>query len=142
MSKSHDLFEQLAVVSYGIQRVLRETAQAMDLEVSPFQARLISFFRRFPDATPHSLAEVLSFDKAQIARAIKQLEAQGLVQRSRHPDDGRSIRIHLTASGIALSDRLASERNRIAERLLGGIDRQELESLGRSLAQMRTALDL
>lgn len=54
--------------------------------------------------TPTELIGELSITMAAITKRIDRLEETGYVRRSRDPDDGRSVRIELTAAGRALVD--------------------------------------
>jgi len=54
--------------------------------------------------TPTELLDELSITMAAITKRIDRLVESGHVQRSRDPDDGRSIRIELTDLGRQLVD--------------------------------------
>jgi DNA-binding MarR family transcriptional regulator len=54
--------------------------------------------------TPTELIAELSITMAAITKRIDRLEETGFVQRRRDPDDGRSVRIELTAAGRRLVD--------------------------------------
>jgi DNA-binding MarR family transcriptional regulator len=54
--------------------------------------------------TPTELLDELSITMAAITKRIDRLVDTGYVQRSRDPDDGRSVRIELTGHGRRLVD--------------------------------------
>jgi DNA-binding MarR family transcriptional regulator len=54
--------------------------------------------------TPTELLDELSITMAAITKRIDRLVDTGHVQRSRDPDDGRSVRIELTDAGQGLVD--------------------------------------
>jgi DNA-binding MarR family transcriptional regulator len=54
--------------------------------------------------TPTELLDELSITMAAITKRIDRLVETGYVQRRRDPDDGRSVRIELTATGQRLVD--------------------------------------
>jgi DNA-binding MarR family transcriptional regulator len=54
--------------------------------------------------TPTELIAELSITMAAITKRIDRLAERGFVQRRRDPDDGRSVRIELTAAGRRLVD--------------------------------------
>ncbi|GEL98144.1 MarR family winged helix-turn-helix transcriptional regulator [Cellulomonas terrae] len=65
---------------------------------------------------PTALAEVLGTGASHVSKIVRRLEADGLVQRSADPRDGRATLISLTASGkeaargvYALGDRMIAE---------------------------------
>ncbi|WP_264212336.1 MarR family winged helix-turn-helix transcriptional regulator [Leisingera thetidis] len=52
-------------------------------------------------ATPSEIAAFIGIDRTAASRALRQMEAQGLITRSSGTGDGRSIRVALTAAGQA-----------------------------------------
>lgn len=60
--------------------------------------------------TPGALADACHVTSARIARALKQLEAQGLVVRMEDPEDGRRTLVSLTEKGQAT---IAERKKRI-----------------------------
>ena len=57
------------------------------------------------DRTVGALGEALFLESSTLTPLLKRLEAQGLVSRTRDPDDERQVRIRLTAAGRALAER-------------------------------------
>ena len=85
------------------------------------------------------IAEELAFDPATASPLVKRLEAQGLVTRSRRPDDERRLDIELTESGRALRERALSVPLQIMERV--GMTPDEVASLRDALKPFSGRVD-
>lgn len=55
--------------------------------------------------TQRELADSATTDRMMTSQVVRGLEARGLVTRSGHPDDRRSILVSVTPTGIALTNR-------------------------------------
>lgn len=74
-----------------------------------------------------SLGRRLSLEPATLSPLLRRLEAAGLVERKRNPDDERALAVALTASGTALRARALAVPPTIIDRL--GIGVGDLERL-------------
>lgn len=89
--------------------------------------------------TPGALADACHVTSARIARALKQLEAQGFIVRTEDPEDGRRTLVSLTEKG---QDVVAERKKRIGETMkefckeLGAEDTQELLRIMRRVAEL------
>jgi DNA-binding MarR family transcriptional regulator len=105
-------FEALATFRFAIRRYLRfseETVRGHGL--APQQYVLLLALKGFPDrdwATVRELAERLQLRHHSVVELVDRVQAQGLVERAAHPDDGRAVRVLLTADGEALLGRLSA----------------------------------
>jgi DNA-binding MarR family transcriptional regulator len=115
----------------------RQAFEAHDLE--PWEFDVLAALRREgpPYAlSPGRLLQVTLVTSGTMTNRIDRLEAKGLVERVPDPDDGRSVRVILTADGRqrvddALTDLLAHERDILAA--LPSADQDRLAALLRSL---------
>ena len=111
---SDDLFQ----LSFVLQAFLAQVASDHDL--SPIQARMLGVLR---DREPlmQELARHLHLEKSSLTGLVDRAEARGLVERVSSPDDGRAVRVRLTALGHKLvraaSKQLAREVAVLTERL-------------------------
>jgi MarR family transcriptional regulator, organic hydroperoxide resistance regulator len=88
--------------------------------------------------TVGGLGEALYLDSSTLTPLLKRLEAQGLLQRSRNPDDERQVRASLTDKG-----RLLRERARAIPACVGeasDLSRAKLSRLQSEIAALRDAL--
>jgi DNA-binding MarR family transcriptional regulator len=83
------------------------------------------------------LCKGISYDAGAMTRMLDRLEAKGLVQRTRSPDDRRLVNLELTAAGQAAYPRLREISMRVLNRSLRDFTAAEaklLESLLQRLA--------
>jgi len=76
--------------------------------------------------TAAELARVACVDTGAMTRMLDRLEAKGLVQRSRCPDDARVVRLELTGEGRHLCREIPYGLSRVLNGLLRGFTAREL----------------
>jgi DNA-binding MarR family transcriptional regulator len=65
-----------------------------------------------------------------LSRLVDRLAARGLVSRTADPSDGRSVRLALTADGLAVQRRIGRRHGRsVAQAMLGSLTPLELRQL-------------
>jgi DNA-binding MarR family transcriptional regulator len=101
-----DLVDALAQVSFFTMAVLTRVSAENDLSLTQLRTLSILKDRRLKMA---ELADYLGLDKSSMTGLIDRAGKRGLVERARHPTDGRSIDVFLTAEGIALADELHAQ---------------------------------
>jgi DNA-binding MarR family transcriptional regulator len=95
-----NLVDALVQSSFEVQGVLRQVAARHDLSVVAL--RLLGVLRdREPGVI--ALARHLELDKSSVTGLVDRAEGRGLVKRFADPDDGRAIRVRLTAKGRKLA---------------------------------------
>ena len=83
--------------------------------------RVLHFVSRNPGLRVADLLEVLRITKQSLARVLKQLVDEGYVVQERPPSDRRERRLHLTAKGTTLAERLlVMQTQRIAAAINAG----------------------
>jgi DNA-binding MarR family transcriptional regulator len=76
------------------------------------------------------LAERVLTSPSGMTRAVGRLADQGLVERERDPDDGRSFVVHLTPSGLVrLREAQVTHHACVRELLFDGVDADDLRRL-------------
>jgi DNA-binding MarR family transcriptional regulator len=89
--------------------------------------------------TQHSLCQGVGMDPSSMVATIDELEAQGLVERRRHPQDRRAHAVHMTTKGRSTLAR-GHEQARSAQReLLAPLNRQERAQLHTLLLRLADA---
>jgi DNA-binding MarR family transcriptional regulator len=105
-------FEALARFRFAIRRYLRFSEEVVrSHDVTPQQYQLLLAIKGFPGrewATIRELAERLQLRHHSVVELVSRAQAQDLVRRSADPDDGRAVRVTLTAEGDQLLARLAA----------------------------------
>ncbi len=85
------------------------------------------------------MGELLRLDSGTLSPLLKRLDAAGLVQRTRNPEDERSVIVRLTSTGSALRERARPVPAAIAAAT--GLDLDELQALHGMLARLTERLD-
>lgn len=92
-----------------------------------------------------AVAETLHTDPSTISRHVAELVADGLVERTPDPDDGRASLLGLTASGAERVTAMRAERDASVAGALGAWSTADIEALGHGLERfaddMWTLLD-
>ena len=119
-------------------RTLVET-QLTPLGLTSQQAALLLMAGR-STVSPAQVAAEIGTDTAGMTRLLDRLERKGLVRRTRHPDDRRSVVIEVTEQGRALVPKLPPIFGRVSRQLFHGFSAAELEQLIGLLERVRTNL--
>jgi DNA-binding MarR family transcriptional regulator len=82
------------------------------------------------------LADGLRLSHSRVVRVVDRLEQDGLARRRPNPDDGRAVRVDLTAAGRRAADRVLAARARALEDALGGLSGEERALLGELAASV------
>jgi DNA-binding MarR family transcriptional regulator len=89
--------------------------------------------------TQHALCKCIGMDPSSMVSTIDELEANGFVERRRHPNDRRAHALHITEAGeqtLAKGRRLA---RRAQDELLAPLNAQEREQLHGLLLRLAEA---
>jgi DNA-binding MarR family transcriptional regulator len=119
----------LVQASFAVMAILSRVAARHDLSTT--QVRVLGILR---DHQPRmaELAQHLGLDKSSISGLIDRAETRGLVQRDASPDDGRAVRVSLTAEGRDLARTVEEQvRERVAgvAGVLSAVDQRRLGTL-------------
>ncbi len=120
-----ELAARLAIVVGRLNRLIR--ASAGDLTQSQLSA--LSSITQLGPVRSGDLARIESVTAPSMTRLIAGLEAEGLVQRSPDPIDGRAALLTATAAGKEAVMRARATRSRKLAALLAGLDDAELDVL-------------
>ncbi len=132
------------------------------------QERMVAFVRAFglhqPEQTPcgqpvsvseaHAMAELASdqpltqqelglrlrLEKSTISRLVGLLEGRGWLDRQPNPDDGRSVKVRLTAAGVRAAAQIATARHEKFARLLEAIPESQRPAVLAALETLTEAL--
>jgi MarR family transcriptional regulator for hemolysin len=87
--------------------------------------------------TQRELAEAVGVEGPTLTHHLNRLESEGLVSRSRLPDNRRVQRVELTESGEAAFFRMLGTVREFDHRLREGVSQQRLAALQELLGQLR-----
>jgi MarR family transcriptional regulator, transcriptional regulator for hemolysin len=85
-----------------------------------------------------NLAKDLRIEGATLTRHLDRMERDGLIVRTRDPDDRRQIRVDLTPEGDALYRHLKAVALKTGKRATRGLSADDQANLRRILARIRT----
>lgn len=136
----NEIIDLLRTVASSFQMRMKEQIALSDAGISAFQARLINLIGRHDGISQLMLGSLTERDKAQIARAINELEASGLVTRSLNESDKRSKCLTLTPAGRGMHLGLNAMRGQLATEALSSLVDNEKHALLDTLQKVATRL--
>ena len=118
-------------------RVLKDSAY----ELTHLEGKLLGFFSHHPGATLRDLVAHQKQDKGQLAKLVKSLREQGLLQGEDDEADRRSVRLSLTPEGEEVHKTLRKQVARLSTLAVKGLSPEEHEKLKDLLGQVRDNLE-
>lgn len=114
----------------------RDRDRACCHEISVSQCYALKAVVDHGPLTVNELAGQLYLDKSTASRVANGLEDKGYLARERDPDDGRVVRLAVTASGRALCRRIEDDLAEEYARLLGDFDPEIRVAITRIVARL------
>jgi DNA-binding MarR family transcriptional regulator len=133
-----DPVDRLHSAAIHLLRRVRDADGESGLSAARLSALSVIAFRE-----PLTLGELAAAERVTaptMTRIVDALERDRLVRREAHPDDGRAVRIRMTAKGHRLFARARQGRLDLLDRLFAGATRAELETIGRAADLVERAL--
>jgi DNA-binding MarR family transcriptional regulator len=112
------------------------TQKVSELNLTSVQAMVLGFLNYEDQITSGELGKRTELDSATLTGIFNRLEAAGFIERKNNPDDRRSIRIHLTQKGKAMSreaTRVIAEANTEFLQLLTEQQKRDLHGIIKKL---------
>lgn len=103
------------------------------------QLKTLHLVAHKPGVTQTSVAERLGVTTASISTSVRELEAQGLIERHANPDDARVMLLHLAPLGEQIFGRVFNGFTRTFAELLDTLEPDEQEQLVGLLEKALTA---
>jgi DNA-binding MarR family transcriptional regulator len=125
----------------AIARTARRLRQEAGGELSPSQTTALATIDRHGPLTPSELALRERIQRPTVTRIVARLEEDGLVQRTRDPQDGRSSLVALTPAGRELLARGRTRKDAYLARRLCELDGEERATLQRAAAILERLLE-
>lgn len=118
---------------YALLKRLRQAgldaSPPLSAQLSPALLALLERVSDHPNSTVVELAQSLERAVSTMSIEIRRLEDLGLVERRRHPSDGRSVLLHVTPAGQDLVSALREARCHTMTRLLSALAPEERQAL-------------
>jgi DNA-binding MarR family transcriptional regulator len=132
------LAEQLRI---AVARTARRMRQEGGGELGPTLVAALATVERHGPLTPSELAAREGVRRPTASRIVAKLEAQGLVERSGDPDDGRSSLLSPTAGGRELLRDLRTRKGAFLARRLEALSPADRALLARAAELLEGLLD-
>ncbi|WP_158700989.1 MarR family winged helix-turn-helix transcriptional regulator [Phytohalomonas tamaricis] len=126
MNQTHIFGESLFRLLHAYKRALRENFTAVGIELTVSHIRVLKRIAGMPQCTAQAVAAGMQIDKGRIARLMKELETEHLIEKRHHPEDSRSRQITLTHQGRTLIERINTVEAETSEYMVAGIDKEQL----------------
>lgn len=126
-----DLFERLRKLEIG-QNPLANSG------VTGPQLTLLNWIATSPGCGIREIATGLGLTAPTVSVGVRRLEEAGLLERQPDPQDGRAVRLFLTAQGQTLQERAHAFRREKMRRVLAGLTNEEAATL---LALLEQTID-
>lgn len=124
------LFTRVRRASLILDELQRESLEALDLTFVDFSAlRVIEIEGPPYTLSPSEMAERLVRTTGGMTKIVDRLERRGLVERVRDEVDRRSVQVHLTDDGRALSQKASAAYTEMRKRVLDLIDRDGIAAI-------------
>lgn len=118
------------LLSWNGQRMAARFAQALEpLGLRPPHFGVLTLIDAHPGSTQQELVTRSLIDASSMVAVIDELEAMGLAERRRHPDDRRKHAVYLTTDGKKTLGRARKVAVEMAQDVFSPLDADELETL-------------
>jgi DNA-binding MarR family transcriptional regulator len=135
------LEETAAHLRLVITRTARRMRQEVGGELRAPNASALTTVELHGPLTPSELAEIERVRRPTATRILRNLEEEGLVERTPDPKDGRSALISLTGEGRERLRRLRKRKNAYLARRMRDLDPGEVGTLERAAEILEQLLE-
>jgi DNA-binding MarR family transcriptional regulator len=131
--------QRLWAVGHGLQA----TSKRMNatLGVTGPQRLVVRILGRVPGASAGHLASLLRIHPSTLTGVLRRLEARGILERRRDPNDARRAHLSLTARGRALDVPSRGTVEAAVQRVLSAASPRQIKAASELLAALAAALD-
>ena len=127
------------VAALGAHVKIRFTQMLAPIGLEPPHYGVLRRLARHEGCTQQEVADAMRLRRSVMVGLVDELEANGWVERRRHPADRRANALHLTAVGRRTLHRCEREADRIDEELLSALPAGERCAFREHLRQLATA---
>jgi DNA-binding MarR family transcriptional regulator len=129
-----DTASQLRMAIVRTSRRLRQEAAGETADLSPTAVAALASIDRHGPLTPSELAVIERVKRPTMTRTLSHLEAQGLIERTPDPTDGRSALVAVNAAGRDQLRRLRRRKNAYLARRMRDLPPEDVATLERAAA--------
>ncbi len=134
--------EELAPrLRWAITRMARRLRQEAGTDLGPSQVAALATIERHGPLSPSELAERERIKRPTATRILGHLEAAGLVERIRDPEDGRASIVSATPEGGEHLNRLRARKTAYLARRIGALEAEDRRTLERAAELLEGMLE-
>jgi len=125
-------------VYYNYKLLLERTLRGLGLDrhVSAGMGHILFALFEEDDCIIREIARKTQLSFPTVTVMLRRMEGEGLVELRRDPDDGRAVRVTLSALGRSIEARCWKALDRLKAVLEKGMTRKEVDAAQRALARM------
>jgi DNA-binding MarR family transcriptional regulator len=128
-------------LGYGLKRAFNVLQAEVNATLAPMGLRMITFsvlavIRDAPGISAAGLAQVLGLERPNLVLILDELEAAGLITRTRARTDRRTHELRATVAGRKLAARATEALAAHEDRLTDGLDAAQREAMRTALARI------
>lgn len=139
--KAEDVFEQVHRIMHLFRSAQYRVLRGGEHELTHLEGKLLGYFAQHPGATLRDLVAHTKQDKGQLAKLIKSLREQGLLDGVADARDRRSVRLSLTPEGEAIHKILRKQVGKLSAVAVNGLTEREKDDLLKLLERVRGNLE-
>ena len=109
--------------------------------ISPPKYLLLHMLASEGSITQGQMSSLSGVDPSRVTQMAKGLEKEGLIERTRDPEDNRVVRMRLTPEGRRVFDAASERRRAVKARIRRSLSEEEEAELRRLLGRVVEALE-
>ena len=125
----------------AITRTARRLRQEAGSDLGPSQTAALATIERHGPLSPSEVADRERIKRPTATRIVRHLQAAGLVERVRDPEDGRASILTITSDGRSLLRRLRARKTAYLAQRLDGLDEEDRRTLERAAELLEGMLE-
>ncbi|KAA9157781.1 MarR family transcriptional regulator [Amycolatopsis acidicola] len=134
--------ETMTRLRQAVSRIARQLNNtATDEGLTPSQATILGVIARRGPINLTELAELEGLNPTMLSRMISKLDSEGLISRTRAPEDLRSAAVKVTKRGRTLEAKVRAGRAKVVARALDGLGEKQQQSLTKALPALEELVD-
>lgn len=142
VKQAEEIQEELAPrLRWAITRMARRLRQEAGTDLGPSQVAALATIERYGPLSPSELAERERIKRPTATRIVGHLEAAGLVERVKDPEDGRASILSATGEAKMLLKRLRARKTAYLARRLAVMDAEDRRTLERAAELLEGMLE-
>ena len=112
-----------------------------DVGISPPKYFILHVLAEEGGISQGEIGRLYGVDPSRVTRLAKQLEGEGLIERTRDSEDNRVVRMHLTSEGRRAFEMAAKRSEAFKNRVRRALSEEEHRELRRLLGKLTEAME-